>query len=147
MPPRHPYPVTEPVFINLPNGSQISTTIHPETRDHEVICDLCGKRITLNTQGNTNRFFQHRDRNKCQADAARRRRVEAATKAAMEASSTLADLVRCYHSFFTPSYLKRAYESTVSVELWTGTAANDGSAESHNVHSHFCGSRFHSSPL
>lgn len=78
-----PHRATEPVTIDIPGGPSLTTSINLSNGFHEVICDLCGLRVTLTVNANSQRFFTHRGGKACRKKAAKRRQDDILAEAAM----------------------------------------------------------------
>lgn len=64
--PTKPVPVqTNPVAINLPDGTQLFTTFNEAKEVHEVICDMCLTTIRLTKTGHPGNFLIHRRSQNC----------------------------------------------------------------------------------
>lgn len=50
---------TNPVAINLSDGTQLFTTYNEEKEIHEVICDICHVTIHLTKLGHPENFLTH----------------------------------------------------------------------------------------
>ena len=51
---------TEPVSIVVAEGIVLKTTIDPLTKIHQVICDVCNKKIRLTKSAHPHGLFEHR---------------------------------------------------------------------------------------
>ena len=59
-------PVATPVTFSFDNGEvQLTSVIDPETKHHEVTCDLCSQVVNLGIRGSINRISQHRESERC----------------------------------------------------------------------------------
>ena len=51
---------TEPVSIVVAEGIVLKTTIDPLTKKHQVICDVCNKKVRLTKSAHPHGLFEHR---------------------------------------------------------------------------------------
>jgi hypothetical protein len=65
MPTQPVQPLSTPVKLTFPDGTELLSSIDPETNQHSVYCDLCGKLNQLGPRGAGNSIYQHRGSEGC----------------------------------------------------------------------------------
>lgn len=87
--------------FTTPDGITINLeeTLHPDTSQRSVLCDLCFEPVHLTPSGGLYYFTRHRGTKSCKKTAKRRTNA-AETAAALDVARTLV----CFHFFHTDIY-------------------------------------------